>query len=312
MHKGAENPGFQTLLDEQAHVQAGKFPGRTLEEYNANIFPGQRWLKPRSSNVVDFLKPLCRGGGPSLENLINGLCQARNRGIKWVDMGGGRAFAMRQVANTPSIQDKVTMTNIDLFNMRFDGLGSDEIGYLEELCPGITDIQDNPFFIQANVESVILPKPVDLLTAVEVMQYLDSPLAAICNWYNQLEDDGLFIIAAEDDFASWVRYQREPRDPNWHEVPMKHFLGELTKKGIKFAATPKADSESGERPDLDPNNFRILVVQKKPGTELRVNQDPIEVWVNPYNYKAVYYDVPVEGRLPLIQVLSLSDQTKVS
>lgn len=300
-----EAPAFEALATEQGAVQAGKFQGRLLGEYNKYIFPGQDWREPCSSAVTDFLRPFCVGERVSLGGVIRGLCEASTDDpVRWVEMGGGRSLPMRQLATDAAISERLTMTNVDLFDFGLEGLKPNEMTHLEDFAPGITHEFAAPHFIQADVETVLLPEPADLITSVEVMQYLNNPLAAVCNWYNQLADDGFLVISTEHDWVSWTRYQREPGQGDRDETPTKHLLEALEAAGVPFATSYESDWESGFRPDLDPNRFRNLVIQKAPGTQLVVNSPLTEVWVNPDNYKAAYYEEPEPGSRSIIEVIA--------
>lgn len=121
---------------------------------------------------------------------------------------------------------------------------------------------------------------------------------------NQLADNGIMLVATEHDWASWVRYQREPGSPDRDETPAKHLLEELSRAGINYAVTDESDWQSGVRPDVDPNRVRIMAIQKKPGTSLRVTKPVTEVWVNPYNFKAAYYEAPTTETTPVVEVVN--------
>ena len=300
-----ETPVFADLVAEQEAVQSGKFQGRLLKEYSHYIFPGSIWLKPRSSAVTDFLRPLCVDENMSLEGVIKGLCLAKGEEpVRWVDMGGGRGLPMRQLATDAEIREHMDMTNVDLFDYGLNALQPDEMVYLEELAPGITSQDTAPNLILADVTSVTLPEPADLITSVEAVQYLDNPLAAISNWYNQLDDNGLMVISTKHDWASWVRYQRELGQGDYDETPTKHFLEALQAAGVSFAAMYESDWESGLRPDFDPTRIRTLAIQKRPGTKLVVNSPVDEVWTDPFDYKAVYYEEPAPGARPVVDVVT--------
>ena len=300
-----EAPAFEALVAEQEAVQAEKFQGRLLEEYGRYVFPGQDWREPRSSAVTDFLRPVCIGERVSLDGVIRGLCEAKGDApVRWIDMAGGRGLPMRQLTADAERRDHLVMTNVDLFDFGMEGLKPDEIAYLEDLAPGMTSDEAAPRFMQADVETVALPEPADLITTVESMQYLNNPLATISNWYNQLADNGLLIISTEHDWASWIRYQREPGQGDRDETPAKHLLEALQAGGVAYAASAESDWESGFRPDLDPDRIRNMVIQKRPGTQLVVNSPVTEVWVNPYNFKAAYYEEPTQGSRPVVEVVA--------
>jgi SAM-dependent methyltransferase len=219
-------------------------------------------------------------------------------------MGGGRGLSMRQLATDVAISKHLSMTNVDLFDYGFIGLEPDELTYLENLIPDVTHQLAAPHFILANAETVLLPEPADLITSVQVIQYLNNPLAAISNWYNQLADNGLLIISTEHDWASWIRYQREPGQGDQDEVPTKHLLQTLKMAGVSFATSDDIDSASGYRPDPDCNHrIKNLVIQKAPNTQLIVNSPLSEVWVNHYDFKAAYYAEPGPDFRSIVEII---------
>jgi SAM-dependent methyltransferase len=300
-----EAPTFEALAAEQEIVQTDKFQGRLLKEYGRYIFPGQSWREPRSSAVTDFVRPICVGERVSLDGVIQGMCEASgDNPVRWVDMGGGRGLPMRQIASDEKRCDRLIMTNVDLFDFGLEGLEPDEITYLEGLAPGVTNDATAPHFIQANVETVTLPEPADLITSIEAIQYLNDPLAAIGNWYNQLADNGLLIISAEHDWAGRIRYQRESGQGGHDETSTRHLLEALEVSGVSFAASYESDWESGSRPVLDPNSFRNLVIQKAPGTHLVINSPVTEVQVGFNDFKVAYYEGPRPGSSSIVEVIA--------
>lgn len=310
MTSNYESPTFEALVAEQKIVQADKFQGRLLGEYNRYIFTGQSGRESRSCSITDFLKPYCVGDQVSLDGVIRGLCLA-NAGntTRWVDMGGGRGLPMRQLATTDTLINRhVSMTNVDLFDYGLDKISPEDTIYLDEHFPGITDKAAAPQFIQANVETVALPEPAHLITSVEVIQYLNNPLAAISNWYNQLADSGFLVISTHHDWSSWIRYKQE----NPGETPTGHFLGTLEAAGVSFAASRECDQKSGDRPPLDPASFCNLVIQKIPGTMLAVRSPIIDVRVNPYDYKATYYEKPESNTGLIVEVIAAQNPIGVA
>lgn len=305
MSTGFELPNIDALIAEQATVQAEKFQGRLLAVYSNYIFPGQSWREPRGSAIVDFVRPIIRDAErATLDGVLEGLSEMKaGVPVNWVDMGGGRALPMRQLGSMINFKQRLKMTNVDLFNFGLEGLDPDEFEYLENLAPGMTEPEAEPTLIIDNIETVRLPEQADIITSVETMQYLNNPLEAMTNWYNQLTDNGIMIVAAEHDWAGWIRYERQPGSSGRDETPAKHLLEELSRAGINYAVTEKGDWHRGIRPDVDPDRVRIMAIQKKPGTSLHATMPVTEIWVNPYNFKAVYYEVPTNRPASIIEVV---------
>ena len=302
MSTNFEIPSHGALLTEQAAVQAEKFQGRLLDEYSNYIFPGQGGTDPRGSAIVDFVRPITGDTEEvTLDKVLDGLLETRPKGsVHWVDMGGGYALAMRQVGATIGRDSRLRMTNVDLLDCDLEGLAEDKIAYYEGLVPGIAKSEAAPVLITDNIETVTLPEPADVITSVETVQYLNDPLKALSNMYNQLADNGIMFVAADHDWPGWISYSGEQ-----DETPMKHVLEELTRAGINYAVTDESDGRSGVRPDVDPNCFRRMAIQKKPGTLLRVTKSVTEVWKNHYHYKIAYYEAPTTESSPVIEVVDV-------
>lgn len=297
-----EKPTHEKLVAEQESVQREKFQGRLLDEYSAYIFPTQEWRMPKSCAVTDLLRPICIGDKVSLIGVLEGLHIAKQDSpVHWADMGGGRGLAMRQLASMPDSSQKYAMTNVDLFDYGLDDLEKNSIDYLEQLAPGMTDAQVSPRLILDDVESVTLPEPADIITSIEAIQYLNNPLASISNWYNNLADNGILLIATEQDWSHSLGLE----DTNcYDETASLHLIQQLEESGVTYAATYEIDWDNGTRPLLDPNAFRILAIQKKPGTEMVVHSDVVDLWTSPHHYKASYYQKPDDSMPSVLDIIS--------
>lgn len=295
-------PTFEAVVAEQAVVQQEKHQGRLLEDYSVCIFPGQHWEMPVSSVVADFVRPISVDESSiTLNGVIAGICRANEgRTVSWVDMGGGRGLAMRQIALTAKNQNLAT-TVVDLFDYGLNDLKPAEIERLERHCPGITTLSTAPNIILADVETVALPEKADIITSVEVIQYLNNPLASLANWYNQLADFGIMMIATPHKWTQWIHYVDHYSLPE-DNTPPRHLLNELTKAGIPYAATGQLDYENGFRPDLRPDHVRSLIIQKQPDTKMQVNSSVAEIKIVPKNYKRTLYHEPKDA--PIVEVLA--------
>lgn len=289
------HPGRQgeDLLAEQAEVQAGKHESRLLREYDCLIFPGQQIVQKNVSSVADFLEPLCYEGVFSTEALLLGIYeQGRDNSIHWADMCCGRALAMREMSQI--IDFPCEMTGVDLFDWNLEGLKPHEYEILEKLCPGMTEVPAEPNLIFADTETVQLPRPAHLITAIEGLQYLNDPLKTICNWYNQLVDGGLIIISGQATFSEWIQYQEDIRSRGEREIPIIHILNKLRSHGIRFEVMDEIDIH-GRRPQVMPYRIRHLVIQRLPGTSLRINGESPLVDTCELGYKNTYYPNPAEN-----------------
>jgi len=295
-----EKPSLRELVTEQEAVQAGKERGRLLGEYNAYIFPGQFERPSRSCRVTDFLRPLCLNDEISLEGILKGVSAANGRPAYWVDMRSGYGLPQRQIAANPGKYGNVRTTQVDLLGTSLESLAAERLSELEDLEPGITSREAAPFVMRANVETVELPEPADIVTMIEGIQYLDDPLVALSNGYNQLSDGGLLIVAAQHKWPGRIHYAGPY---NWGETPVVHLLRALESAEIAFAATDEADYENGFRPRLYRDDLRTLVVQKRPNTQLVVKMPVEKLHVNREDYKRVYYQEPGFDSQPIIEVI---------
>ncbi len=259
-HYGDETvpPLPDDLVTEQAEAQAKTHHSRTLGEYTDEIFAGFA-----TREILDFLRT---AAGPSFvlspDTLIEGLSERQpNRPIHWVEMAGGLAIAQRQTAANLQLRDspaQVTMTNVDLFDWE-DHLDTRQLNRMERLSSSlgytILDRGYRPSFIQADAQTVELPQPADLLTCVQALQYFDNPLQAITNWYNQLQDKGVMIIATE---LKWTDHISQVDTPP--EKLFADFFAQLRQASVHYALDSKL-----------PADFKVLAMQKQAGTRLQLN-----------------------------------------
>jgi len=286
---------YQRILIEQKKIQSGKYQSRLVDEYNQYIFLGKSLGGNETSDVEEFTKSLFGGGADNLEGLLEGLIRKRGRNIRWTDMGGGRGLTMRQLALSQKLKGRVEMGNVDINNYDLSGLDKSEITYLENKYPGITKDNVRPNFIRGNAETIRLSKPADLITSVEVMQYLDHPVAALCDWYNQLENGGIMVISAEHAWSDWIRYEGSTFSSDPH--PFEKVLEIFDQNHIPYAVS-NYSYRHGSKPKKDTKReFRNLVIQKVKNTSLAPASPVKKVWYNPHSYKAVYYEknsIPIE------------------
>jgi len=291
------------LAAEQAPIQSSKFQGRMLEEYNRYLFRGQDYPNPRSSDVTHLARPYSTTPRVSLQGVLDGMYRMKCWPVNWADMGAGRALTMRQVAMMPELAGKVAMTAVDLFDYGLEGLNHEEMTYLESEHPGTTLPTAKPAFAQGNAETVQLPDKPDLITSIEMMHYLDSPLGSIVNWYNQLADDGLLIAATEHPFGPSMLYKGRPDHQDGTMSPAAHFVKNLEDQGIPVAATHSPDWLGGGRYIYDAHNFRTLALRKQAGTRLQLMSPVIEVGIGIVDYKTTFHDARLAASEAIVEVV---------
>jgi trans-aconitate methyltransferase len=115
--------------------------------------------------------------------------------------------------------------------------------------------------------------PSHLITAIEVIQYIEDKLAALCHWYNQLAPGGVMVIATETSWTSWIRIKSERYGEN---SIIDQFLTKVNHL---------AQHMSREEPD----DISTLIIFKAANHQLISKAKPHHIWINPHGYKATYY-----------------------
>lgn len=286
------NPTYlEDLMAEQALVQSRKCQTRLLEDYNYRLFPGTRRKDDTSCAMGDFLEEFTRGGELSVAGILNGMHLAKQRmGIHWADMGGGHGSAMRELGSITSVKHNLQMTNVDLFEYGDELFLPDDLSYLDSLNPGILKPESSPDLLRADIQTVELTTKADFITSIEAIQYLDDPIAALCNWYNNLHDNGVMVVSQDPELAQWIRFdQTTLTDENYSQWPTTYLVQELARSAIRFATSKELDWFPGQR-RLNTEDFRTIAIQRKPGTKLVSNASVTNIWVSPNDHKAVYYE----------------------
>jgi len=300
---------FDELVAEQSQVQASKFQGGNLGRLNDWLFDALKWVPPQSSRITDFLADFVpEDQEMSLEGVIKGLYQRKQAPVTWVDMGAGEALIMRELATRSEMAGKLEMIAVDLLDYNLRQFDKEELAMLEEMALGITEDRTRPLRVIADIGTVALPKPADLITAVEVTQYLDDPLRAVANFYNQLADGGLMIVANASGWSNGLMYVGRPE-----ERATRDLVVALDQADVSHAAQHTHDwpektfipEDSRRRDEIDFHAMHLLGVQKKPGTELVVNTELMDVFTEEHNYKWVYYQPPTAGSPPPVAVVSV-------
>jgi hypothetical protein len=293
---------YQEVKAEQAAIQPGKVRGRTLVGYNGYIFSGADRQPPRSSAVIDLCTSLALGRAVSIESVLLGLtADSLNDRAYWVDMGGGYGSVMSQAACIPGVTGNVEMAKVDLEDINLTDFDYTTREYLESLQPGMTLQHAQPDTIVADAQTVTLSRPAHLITAVESVQYFDNPLGAIVRWYNQLADHGLLITFVGLPRPDATRYPDTQAQPN--RSPNRDMFQQLAIHGIRKALTDEADTVDGFRPDVNEDCYRVLAIQKTPGTELALTVPVAFVSSDTDGYKTVTYELPLASS-PFMQVIT--------
>lgn len=307
-------------LAQQQTAQERKKRTRHLYAYDRMIFC--QGLDDNEVLVGQNLGQVGYEDSMDLKTLLESMYRQRGGKLQVVDMGAGTGVAMRELAIQPDLEAKLETTIVDLFAVGSEAF-TDFNRPGEDGIPVTMSPEATPKFIQADAEKVVLDEPADVILSVESIQYLNNPLVAIINWYNQLADGGLMIIAREGDFATYMHYKdgqadkqgqlkRSPdnslSDPYTDPSPLVDLLKALDTAGVKLIAM-NGDADGQEFPynNLPTGNNPILtslVIRKKPGTLLSLNTSLTEVRLGEHNFNNCFYEAPDKGR-PLVEVVDL-------
>lgn len=270
------------ISQHQEIVQLDKTRSRTLSRFNSLVFKREWDSEVEQSDTTDrFIDEYCGQGVKTFDRLVARISDLRGRPMVWAEMGGGGAIAMRQITSLPGMREKMTTFNVDILD--FDDRNVD-IKALKEIAtttPRALRPENKPTLIKSNIEDVILPKKADLITFVASTFYLDNPLKAICNGYNQLADYGLLMVMSEEKWSDWIKSEGNIYTSD--VGPMNHFLEELNTSGIAVATNGRQNKNANRV-------FNLMMVEKRPGTELELAVKPVDAWNCPNGYKAVYYE----------------------
>jgi SAM-dependent methyltransferase len=290
----------EALEQEQLSVQTGangKCRVRSLDEYSRYLCWNRiiqetkdglhtaRLCQTFDVKPIKSTLPSLFGGGPRPVKLVpektNWMVkiitqlekQNPAQPLKWVDVGCGHRIAQRefQLAYPNSRMETV---GIDLIPPSWQEVDV-QIPTLEKAetrkhYRRLAQVPDNT--IKGDATQLKFG-PCHLITAVEVIQYIEDKLAALCHWYNQLAPGGILIVTTETDWASWIRLKDERFGAN---QVMDQFLSQV-----------KYITEHMRRDDSD--DIRTLIVFKEEGKTLKPKSKPTKIWINPHGYKASYY-----------------------
>jgi len=294
---------FDEVATEQKEAQSDKCGWRTLADYNEYIFYEQDTYVSWEGPTGAILKDKSNGDeDASLINVLEGIAEEKGRPAHWADMGGGHGFAMRGLSLVCRSKDKAkpAMTHVDALVRDPNEISSVVMDITECNYPDILNPKYAPDFIQADIHTVVLEEPADVITAVEVVQYLNNPLAAIASWYNQLAEDGALVVTSDHAWGTWNRYSESTGPLSQQRFPIEDFIVALRRAGARCAVSSANRSPDRENPE-NMEKIRRLVIEKMPDTEVVINSELDYVYTNQHDYKIPYYKTPEQG-VPLVEV----------
>lgn len=294
-------PHHTRLTQEQAEIQASKCQERLLEDYEDDYLFLANPATSGSSAVTDFLRARSAEHIPDIYHLLRGIgAGARDVPLHWVDVGGGRMLAQRELMHKFDHAD-IALSTVDLFDHGLDGL---DFIHKDELAHLFSD--HAPTLIQDDATHAQFPRAANLVTAIELFEYLDDPLAVLANLYNQTSPGGIVVIGTAYDWSRSILRKRADgqviRD-NPSRMPAAELLRTFREHDIAFAATREVDIAQGQRPHLRDEAYQVLAIEKRANTRLAIARAALTPSLMPDGYKVQFYLDEPSDEAPLIQIL---------
>lgn len=284
-------------------------------------------LEPYSRAVVpraETIAPLLEAENPLTAMIAD--ARQRDGRVVWADAGGGLGVPQRQWSHEGLGAD-VDRVLVDLFDWEklsrnrlveaidyYDNIGSGRIG------SALFSEQHRPRVLLADVASVQFPEDArpNLITSIESVHYWPDKIGVLVNLYNQLQDGGLLVVAAQYPWGRLIRAEGTvaPRIPFRLVTPLgtlqlsrnrtpppaasvrknlslfDDFVAALSAAGVELAAiVPPGDFVT--------EDARSLVIRRKPGTRLIQNATLDRVVRQPDGFSESRYASLPEGRPPV-------------
>ena len=119
-------------------------------------------------------------------NLIYGYDSFLDNLTVIADMGCGEGLDSEWWATLETRDDPIEPRNYEVFAVDHQ---------IYKLDPTIREQTPNIVAINDNFETITLPKKADLIWAHDVLQYSKNPLACLTNWRNNMNENGMLMIA---------------------------------------------------------------------------------------------------------------------
>lgn len=281
-----------SLRDEQHAVQKSKAQSRGLDHYGEYFF--DEYTEGFANTIAHlglgkFLQDRYNSKTKSIEAVLQALIEQKNGTIHWVDVGTGYAIAQRQANQNEKLRENLRTTAVDLFDYgNEDGESSDKKEIAEFYGTEILDDQFKPdLLLLEDAEKLHLGKKADIITCIETFQYLENPLQTMANLYNQLSDNGLLVIASQNPWLGYIKY-----DENMRDAPSVDIVKALSENDIAFGLSQQYLATNHLMPALGNG----LMISKKPNTKMSVNSRPTKRYINPFDFKVTYYEQPEKGK----------------
>jgi hypothetical protein len=116
-------------------------------------------------------------------------------------------------------------------------------------------------------------------------------IAGICNWYNQLSDNGVVVVASGGKLSEGMKMAGQLSG----DVPIaQRFLDDLGTQGVPHAAF-------GPRRPITPGMYTNLAIRKVPGTKLVSRAHLVHSDIQ-YGYRTAYYERGLAG--PVVELVA--------
>lgn len=272
---------IEALRAEQLAVQANKRCTRTLTDYGTALWlPGDSsFCQSRVSEVSSFLAgEYALKSQVSFRSLLKSVARIAAKGstVHWADMGCGFGVAQRTHANTVA-GNNFAYTSVDILPYDLGRAEEKHIKLIKKTAPRALCPTEKVTRLLADVHTVQLPEPADIITFVQSIQYLANPLQAIAQSYNQLKPNGLLAIATGHTWSSNIVYGSG--GANQPQVtPTQSFIQELADKNIAYGIASRWAARENEPPFREnARTIQSLVIRKLAGTALEATMPVVEV-----------------------------------
>ena len=130
-----------------------------------------------------------------------------------------------------------------------------------------------------------LPVKARLITSIEVIQYIEDKVAALCHWHNQLAVGGVALIATESSWMHWIRDHKAI----FRDGAPARFLRSLRATGAEFGLYGSSLFGRGAEELDNARDAQLLVIHRRSAVELQSAAPYVQSWANPDGYLSSEY-----------------------
>lgn len=284
-------PTLKEIVAEQSVAQSGMTIDRRLGSYTKNFF---RCITGTETQALDTLLTEAIpdwNGRHDVSSLLKAMkADASNGKTVWIDYGGGVGRAQADALADESLRSGLYAVNVDPLRH-----GVAKSRYFKDVA------QASIQYVQADAVKYRAKYPAQFATAMFMLPYVHNPLKCIANIYRNLDDDGLMVLATDDEY-SWTRGIVDAAPDVATKRPVTRFLEVLHETGIHFAAI----GHEGDDEALEENQeFSCLWIKKTPNTTFDVVGDVRSIrtgekWHEDHYKTVAYGGNPLESPIKII------------